>query len=282
MPRLSVVLARSALVMLSLAPSVHAQAILVAPQSVVLDSRARSGVVELFNPGSRPAEVSITAMFGHPVTTDAGDLTLMLAATPDSGAPSAAGFIEAFPRRMVLQPNQRQTVRLLARPPQGLRDGEYWARLIVASKDAAPVANTTTDPTALQVGLSLEVRTIIAVNFRQGVQRTGLTLGQLVARAEGDSLVVRAPMERTGTAAWIGLSTVKLRDAAGQTVAEQVLQTAVYTRIAPRFAFDRRVLTPGQYSVVVEASTDRSDVTQTTLLRAPTQRAELAVTLSAP
>ena len=257
---------------------VLAQAILVAPQSVVLSSRERTGTVELYNPSSRAAEVSIRAVYGHPTTTPDGDLTLVVIEQPDSTAPSAAAFVDAFPRRLVLQPNQRQTVRLLARPPVGLAEGEYWARLMIAARDAeAPAAPT--DSTGVSVGLTLEVRTIIAVNFRNGLQRTGVQLGDVSAATIGDSLVIRAPMQRTGTAAWIGMTFVKLYDASGSQVASQSLQTAVYQSISPRFAFDRRGLAPGSYRISVDMNTDRPDVTQRTLLRAPPQHAETTVVI---
>jgi hypothetical protein len=259
----------------------HAQAILVAPQGVVLSNRERTGTVELYNPSSHAVEVSIRPVYGHPTTTPDGDLTLAIVEHPDSTQPSAAGFVEAFPRRLILQPTQRQTVRLLARPPQGLPDGEYWARLIIAARDAEAPASPATDSAAVSVGLTLEVRTIIAVNYRNGAQRTGVQIGDLVAAPNGDSLIVRAPMQRTGTAAWIGTTTVSLRSATGALVASQVMQTAVYQAMSPRFAFDRRTLTPGTYRVTVDMNTERPDVTQTTLLRAPPQHAEVIVTIPA-
>jgi hypothetical protein len=273
---------RRSLVLLLLVLPVRAiaQAILVAPQSVVLSNRSRSGTVELYNPSNRAAEVTIRAVYGHPTTTPDGDLTLAIVEQPDSTEPSAAGFVEAFPRRLVLQPNQRQTIRLLARPPVGLPDGEYWARLVIAARDAeAPAAPT--DSAGVSVGLTLEVRTIIAVNYRNGEQRTGVVLGDLSANATADSLVIRAPMQRTGTAAWIGMTSVKLLNASGAVVASQTMQTAVYQSISPRFAFDRRTLAPGQYRVAIDLSTDRPDVTQSTLLKAPPQHAEVAVTIPA-
>lgn len=266
------------LVVLALPIPAFAQAILVAPQSVVLSSRDRTGTVELYNPSSRASEITIRAVYGHPTTTPDGDLTLAIVEQPDSTEPSAAGFVDAFPRRLVLQPNQRQTVRLLARPPVGLAEGEYWARLVIAARDAeAPAAPT--DSSGVSVGLTLEVRTIIAVNYRNGAQRTGVQLGELSATASGDSLVVRAPMQRTGTAAWIGLTSVKLLNATGAVVASQTMQTAVYQSISPRFSFDRRGLAPGQYRIAVDMTTDRPDVTQSTLLRAPPQHAETTVTI---
>ena len=266
--------------LLAIAMPLHAgaQAILVAPQSVVLSSRNRTGTVELYNPSARAAEVAIRAVYGHPTTTPDGDLTLEIVEQPDSTQPSAAGFVDAFPRRLILQPNQRQTVRLLARPPVGLPDGEYWARLVISSRDAEAPAKPT-DSTGVSVGLTLEVRTIIALNFRNGAQRTGVQLGALSASARADSVVIRAPMQRTGTAAWIGMTTVKLLTSSGEVVATQTMQTAVYQSISPRFTFDRRTLAPGQYRVSVDMSTDRPDVTQSTLLRAPPQHAEALITI---
>ena len=258
----------------------HAQAVLVAPQSVVLSNRERTGTVELYNPSARATEITIRAVYGHPTTTSDGDLTLEIVEKPDSTQPSAAGFVDAFPRRLILAPNQRQTVRLLARPPAGLAEGEYWARLVIAARDAeAPAAPS--DSTGVSIGLTFEVRTIIAVNYRNGAQRTGVQLGDLSALSRADSLVIRAPMQRTGTAAWIGMTTVKLLDAKGTVLATQALQTAVYQSISPRFAFDRRALPPGQYRISVDMSTDRPDVTQSTLLRAPAQHAETTVIIPA-
>ncbi len=273
--------ALAALLIVASPVSASAQAILVAPQGVVLSNRVRSGSIELYNPSDRASEVTIRSVYGHPTTTPAGDLTLEIVEQPDSTAPSAAGFVEAFPRRLILQPNERQTIRLLARPPVGLADGEYWARLIISAKDAEQATASVSDSTTMSVGLTLEVRTIIAVNYRNGAQQTGVQLGALSATTEGDTLVVRAPMQRTGTAAWIGLTTVKLLAGDGRTVATQTMQTAVYQSISPRFAFDRRTLAPGQYRISIDMSTDRPDVTQSTLLRSPPQHAETTVTLPA-
>ena len=66
------------------------------------------------------------------------------------------------------------------------------------------------------------------------------------------------------------------------TLAAQSMQTAVYQAIMPRFAFDRRSLAPGRYTLSVDLNTDRPDVTQATLLRAPPQHAETLVIIPVP
>jgi hypothetical protein len=88
-------------------------------------------------------------------------------------------------------------------------------------------------------------------------------------------------MTRLGTAAWIGTTIVRVMNARGDVVAKQSMQTAVYQSITPRFAFERSALAPGQYRVAIDLNTDRPDVTQSTLLRAPPQHAETTVTIPA-
>ncbi|MGH7704181.1 MAG: hypothetical protein ACREMO_13890, partial [Gemmatimonadales bacterium] len=104
-----------------------AQGVLVAPHVIYLDHRTRSGSITLYNPGDGPVEISISTLFGYPVSDSTGGFQLRTVDDPDSTLPSAAKWIQAFPRRLTLGPRERQTVRLLGRPPASLLDGEYWA-----------------------------------------------------------------------------------------------------------------------------------------------------------
>ena len=101
--------------------------------------------------------------------------------------PSPLAWTQAFPRRLTVAPRERQTVRLLARPPAGLADGEYWLRMVIAAQAGRVPISGVTDTTAIQVGLTLEVRTIIGVNYRKGPVTTGLALSQLRALPAGTS-----------------------------------------------------------------------------------------------
>ena len=106
-----------------------AQGVVIAPHAVFIDARTRSGAVLLYNPNTEPVEVAISFFFGYPATDSAGSIVVRTVEHPDSTSPSAAGWIQAFPRRLTVPPLERQTIRLLASPPPGLADGEYWARL---------------------------------------------------------------------------------------------------------------------------------------------------------
>src|SRR2546430_4388445 len=145
-----------------------AQGVVIAPHAVFIDGRARSGAVLLYNPNTEPVEVSISLLFGYPATDSLGRIVLRTIDHPDSTMRSAAGWIQAFPRRLTVPPLERQTIRLLASPPPGLPAGEYWARLVVAAKGGqVPVAGGA-DTAAGEGGFTLRGRTLIGVDLPPG------------------------------------------------------------------------------------------------------------------
>src|SRR6266542_3026046 len=182
--------------------SLAAQGVMVAPHAVFIDHRVRSGSVLLYNPGTEPVEVTISTLFGYPTTDSTGAIVLRTVAAPDSTLPSALAWIQAFPRRLTVAPLERQTVRLLARPPAGLADGEYWVRLVIAAKAGTVPITGLADTTGIQVGLTLEVRTVIGVAYRKGAVTTGVALSNVRARLVGDTLVTWSRLERRGNAAY--------------------------------------------------------------------------------
>ena len=258
-----------------------AQGVMVAPHAVFIDHRLRSGSVLLYNPGTEPVEVTISTIFGYPVTDSAGAITLRTVDAPDSTLPSALAWIQAFPRRLTVAPRERQTVRLLARPPAGLADGEYWLRMVIAAQGGRVPISGVTDTTAIQIGLRLEVRTIIGVNYRKGPVATGLALSQLRAQIVGDSLVTRARLERRGNAAFIGTIRQTLMDSAGRVLDSYQSPIGVYIAMAPRLV---NLLPPprlgrGHYWLRYEVVTEREDRDPTVVLTAPAVRDSVQVVI---
>ncbi len=258
------------------ARAVAAQGVIVAPHAIYLDHRTRSASITLYNPGAEPAEVAISLFYAYPVTDSVGHFMLY---TPDStqlATASATEWIEAFPRRMTIPPLQRQTIRLLARPPQGLADGEYWSRIMISAKGGAlPVSGA--DSSGIEVGLTLEVRTIIPLIYRKGQLQTGVSLSGLRTVVEGDSLRVRVRLERQGRAAYLGTAMGTLVNDRGATVATFQQPVAVYYDAEPVFSLP---LAPaGGYTLHFEVATQRTDLLAEQVLRAPVVRDSLTVTL---
>lgn len=251
------------------APRLEAQGVLVAPQSVIIDHRVRSGTFEVINPTDAATEVSVSTVYGYPVTDSAGAVTVRMIEQPDSSAPSAAEWVRAFPRRFVLAPNSRQTVRLLVRPPAEVADREYWSRIVVAARGAPVTTTAQADSVPVQAAISLEIRTIIALMYRKGALTTGLALTAPRVTLAGDTARLAVHLEPQGNAAFLGTVTVALRDASGRVLHSYDRRLAVYTAMDPVFALPVQGLDPGSYTATLSISTAREDIAETLVLRAP-------------
>lgn len=259
--------------------SLAAQGVMVAPHALFIDHRTRSGSLLLYNPGTEPVEVAISTLFGYPTTDSTGAIVLRTVDAPDSTLPSALSWVQAFPRRLTVQPRERQTVRLLARPPVGLADGEYWLRLVIAAQAGRVPISGVADTTAIQVGLTLEVRTIIGVNYRKGPVSTGVVLSQLRAEVRNDSLITRARLQRRGNAAFIGMIRGTLVDSAGATRAAFQSPIGVYFTMEPRIAVGLAApgLSRGRYWLRYEVVTEREDLDPRVVLPAAAVRDSVQV-----
>jgi len=241
-----------------------AQGVVIAPHALFIDGRARSGSVLLYNPNTEPVEVSISLLFGYPVTDSLGRIVLRTIDHPDSTMRSAAGWIQAFPRRLTVPPLERQTIRLLASPPPGLPAGEYWARLVIAARGGQAPVTGVTDTAAVKVGLTLEVR-------------TGVAMSNLRTALAGDSLVVRSRLVQQGNAAYIGTVQGVLTDPTGATRGEFKAPIGVYYTMEPRYAMRIGALTPGRYWLKVKLTTEREDLGPEVLLPSAVARDSVEV-----
>ena len=244
----------------------EALAIVVAPTAIYLRDGSPAEVIHLFNSSSEIEEVTVETVFGYPATDDNGKLRLEFPEGEDER--SAAEWIQVLPRRIEVPPGERRALRILARPPAGTPEGEYWTRLVITSRGRKlPVEGA--DSPGIQVGLGLTVRTVIALTYRHGEVTTGLSVGGLAPELVGDSLVMRPDLRRSGNGAYIGRMDVTLVDARGETVRSWQEQVAVYRTYNRRYAYPVDGLAPGEYRLHLRLGTDREDIPEEDRLPAP-------------
>lgn len=145
--------------------------LLVAPTRIVVDGRKGAEVI-LSNIGEEPATYRVSVELRR-MTAD-GQLVDVEA--PGDKEKVAQEMISFSPRRITLAPNQPQSIRIAARAPAGLPDGEYRAHLLFrAIPDAKPVV---AKPAEEQKGLSFSITPIYGVTIPVIVR-----LGQLDVKA---------------------------------------------------------------------------------------------------
>src|SRR5918997_1600070 len=107
--------------------------LLVAPTRLVLDGRRGTEVI-LNNIGDEPATYRVSVEFRR-MTADG---RLVDVTEPSAEDKLAQEMIVYAPRRVTLAPHQPQSIRIAARAPAGLADGEYCVHLLFR---AVPPAN---------------------------------------------------------------------------------------------------------------------------------------------
>ena len=256
----------------------RAQSVMVASPAVVIHDAARTGAMTLINDGLEPVEVSMSAFCGYPVTDSIGRMYLRTFEHPADTMPCAADWVQSFPRRLVIAPKSRATVRLLVSPPPGTAPGEYWARIMASAKGGS-VPLYVADRSAIQASLAVEIRSVVALFYRKGELRTGLAMDSLRGRVEADSVVGRVRLTREGDGAFVGSLKATLRDAHGRSVATSLLPLGVYYSLEPRFSVPTNGLAAGSYELVLEALSSRPDLPVGDLLPALPVRRSIAITL---
>jgi hypothetical protein len=266
-PRLRVALATAALFLL---PGII-QAVYVSPTAVFMGDRVRSAQITVGNAGDTPEEATIELKFGFPDVDSAGTPYIRFVDDPGPEFHSAAEWIRAFPQRVRLEARSQQVVRLLARPPDSLPDGEYYTRMIITGRGATLRVNTT--DSAVRAGVNLEIRLVTSVTYRKGRLTTGVKIRGVTAEAEGDSLQVWAHMEREGNAAYLGMAEVELLNTSGTILRRWNTALAVHYPVRRRFSYPLDSLASGDYHVRFRLRTRRPDLESSSpgsVLQAPT------------
>jgi len=149
--------------------------LLIAPTRLVLED-GRGGQVILNNIGDAPATYRISLQLERMNDQHGLDDIDEANATPTEKA--ALAMISYAPRRIVLAPNQPQAIRVGARFPDGLPDGEYRAHMLFrAVPDAKP------QPIATQVrpGLSIAITPLYGIAIPVIVRKGALTASVAIA-----------------------------------------------------------------------------------------------------
>ena len=250
--------AMSVLLLLALSAGA-AHAVTVSPTAVYISSRNPSALLTLINTGSRPEEIELSLGFGYPVSDSTGQLRVDIVETAPSGEPSVAQYLRVFPRRLVLQPGQRQVVRVMVAMPAGAADGEYWGRVLVKSRGGEPPVEQTQGNVRMQ--LTLETTFATAVFFHKGEVKTGIAIPSATAQRAGDSVQFTIDLKREGNSAFLGHVRAELLAANGSTVAEVEDVVAVYRTLRRRFVLRTGAPLPaGRYTVRYLVDTERPDL----------------------
>jgi P pilus assembly chaperone PapD len=204
--------------------------LLVAPTRLVLDGRKGAEII-LNNIGDEPATYRISVDFRR--MDQNGSLEDV--AQPTAADQTAADMIIYAPRRVTLAPHEPQAIRIAARPPRGLPDGEYRVHMLFrAIPPAVPVVQAAAKEP--EKGLKFELIPVYGVTIPVIVRLGNLQATAGIANVHLDkkngNSVVSLDLSRSGQRSTFGEVRV-VKSGVKDPIAVQKA-VAVYTEINTR------------------------------------------------
>ena len=246
---------------LLLAPSAQAGVgdLLVAPTRVVLNG-GRGTEIILSNIGDDVATYRVSAELRR--MTPEGKLTEV--ELPNDAEKAARDMVLFAPRKVTLPPSQPQAIRLSARAPEGLPDGEYRVHMLFR---AIPAPQPVTAPKKIE-GVAFQLRPIYGVTIpvivRLGNLEAKAALSNVRKVADGEKQAISVDISRSGTRSTFG--EVRVLKAGIEKPIAMVSGIAVYTEIGQRsvtlpIAPDQLANATGQVTVQYVEPPDTGRVT---------------------
>jgi len=245
-----------------MAPSAQAGVgdLLVAPTRVVLDGRRGTEII-LNNIGDDVATYRVTAELRR-MTAEGKLVDVEL---PNDKEKAAQEMVLYAPRKVTLPPNQPQAIRLSARAPAGLPDGEYRIHLLFR---AVPPPLPQVAPDKKMEGVAFQLRPIYGVTIpvivRLGNLEAKAALANVRKVTDGGKPAISLEISRNGSRSTFGEIRVlkagiekPIAIASGIAVYAEVGQRSVTVPIDP----EQAAYANGQVTVQYVEPTDTGPVT---------------------
>ncbi|MCK4607681.1 MAG: hypothetical protein KAU35_10330 [candidate division Zixibacteria bacterium] len=242
--------------------------VLVSPTVVFVTDKNPTGRMTLMNLGDKDMEVNIHFSFGLPVSDSLGKVRVVFQDSAVTDPRSALDWIRAFPRTVIIAPGASQTVRIMARPPGGLPDGEYWARIMVRSQAVANKVPRAGRADEIVTHLNMIMQTAIMFKYRTGDLVSNLELVGATATLEDTTVTVMIDLENRGNVSYMGVLQCWLRDNQGNEVDFYRANIAVYRGMRRRVDLSG-ITTEDKLPFTVEfriSSEERTDVAATDMI----------------
>lgn len=225
--------------------------VIISPYVVYTDEHNKFGSLIVQNESYDSYEISISFIFGYPVSDSLGNRTMKYIKQPNDSLPSINNWVKAFPKKFILQPKERQTVRLLIKAPKNLKDGTYWTRIVTSSTPVIKEEDTTKNGVSAKLRFVLnQVTTVI---YRKGKAATALTVPNVkLYRDSTNTSQLLYSFKRKGNSPFFGNFNFKVYNSKGEIVKDESDYSSIYFDMTRSYILPKADFIPGKYKAVLE------------------------------
>jgi hypothetical protein len=229
----------------------------VAPPIVFCSPDHRFGDLNIENRTTVPQEVSVEFTFGYPSSDSLGTMNMQYGDTATEKELSLKPYLKLFPKKFVMQPGDKQIVRIAANVPVSCKDGFYWTRVITTSAEQQGHVDTVRKDVTTK--LNYIFRQVTTAAYQKGGLTNGTTItGKGVSKNNAGTLILWY-INKDGNAPYFGTATAKIFDANGALVDEIKETIAVYVSMMKRSILTKD-LPAGTYTVDISLAPQRNDI----------------------
>ncbi len=267
------------LLLLSLAYSFQVVAqVTIAPTNLYIDDSNRFGTYMVINGSNTPQEISVEFIYSYNKTDSLGNREYIYDDEASEKEHSIANSVKAFPKNFVLQPNQRQIVRIRVSSPSNTSDGTYWSRIKTTSMAQSPPVEIEADnQVSARIGVKFEQ--ITSLFYKQGNVTTGIDIEKIRTSFSNDSLIIYTDYDRVGNSPFLGTITSTLESSSGDVVAQSPISTTIHIGGTQRHIIKTEDIPSGTYKLTVEFATNRSDISPDNLVQMQPVTATTTITI---
>ena len=253
--------------------------VIISPYIVYTDAGNRYGSMIVQNESTEIYEISISFVFGFPVSDSVGTVSMKYINEPAPDMPSIVDWIRAFPKKFVLTPKQRQIVRMSVRPPAGISEGTYWARIVTSAVPQSTSIDTVNKGVTAKIKFVLNQ--VTSIFYRTNLAETGIKINNVEVLKDTNKIILRTSVERTNNSPFLGNVAYTLSDSLGNVVKEGKEYISVYFDLVKNITieFDKRI-DPGKYKAELKfICNEKEDIPESKLKEIPpiTKTIELVV-----
>lgn len=208
--------------------------VLVSPTIVFISDKNPTGRITLLNRGNSIQEVSVYFSFGLPVSDSLGNISVTFQDSAVTDPRSCLEWARAFPKRVIVGPDESQTVRIMMRAPDNLPDGEYWARIMVRSQKAAVEVPVAGEQEGIRTQVNMITEMAIMLKYRTGDLISDMELQNASAVLKDSTVEVMIDLENRGNVSYMGMLETRLLDSDNKEISSNLRKIAVYRHLKRR------------------------------------------------
>jgi P pilus assembly chaperone PapD len=240
--------------------------VIISPYIVYMDEQNKFGSMIVQNESFEPYEISVSFIFGYPISDSLGNRTMKYEQNPSDEMPSINNWVKAFPKKFVLKPKERQTIRLMLKPPAGLEDGTYWTRIVTSS---TPVeSGIDTSSTGVSAKLKFVLNQVTTAIYRKNNADTDLTIGDPELYLDStNTYQLLYPLNRERNSPFFGYLNFRIFNEKGELLKEEKDYLSIYFDLVRNYVLQTESFPSGLYRAELEIEfNEKEDIPESKMI----------------